>query len=116
MSVIFQILYTTRTIRQETCRAEIMHWVMFLMAALFFILNAWWIGLLMVLYAFVVNITCIIAQRFNRIRLSRIYYRGNKINPVSYLTGALFTLIICALIIGKYTHYFQEVHHVYFSV
>lgn len=67
---------------QETCRAEMMHWILLAMAGVFFIWNDWWIGLIMVLYALIVNMPCIIAQRFNRIRLCRIYNHENP-NPLS---------------------------------
>ncbi|MDH4268926.1 MAG: glycosyl-4,4'-diaponeurosporenoate acyltransferase, partial [Dehalococcoidia bacterium] len=55
----------------ETCRAELAHWVIFVFSFLFFIWNAWWIGMIMVAYALIVNIPCIIAQRYNRARLKR---------------------------------------------
>ena len=58
---------------QETCRAEMMHWILLAMAVVFFIWNAWWISLIMVSYALIVNMPCVLAQRFNRIRLRRIY-------------------------------------------
>ena len=62
---------------KETCRAELTHWIVFLFGPLFFIWNLWWVGVVMMLYAVIVNIPCIIAQRYNRIRLQRItgYYR-----------------------------------------
>ena len=57
---------------QETCRAEVTHWVIFLFSVTFFIWNKWWIGLIMIACIFVVNIPCIVTQRYNRIRLQRI--------------------------------------------
>ena len=57
----------------ETCRAELTHWVIFVFAIVFFIWNDWWIGLIMIGYAIVVNIPCVITQRYNRIRLRRVY-------------------------------------------
>ena len=59
----------------ETCRAELIHWVIFFFCFFFFIWNDWWIGTIMIAYAFVVNIPCVVTQRFNRIRLRRIYLR-----------------------------------------
>jgi len=56
----------------ETCRAELTHWVVFLFASIFFIWNLWWIGIIMVAYAIMVNMPCIITQRYNRIRLRRV--------------------------------------------
>ena len=62
---------------KETCRAELTHWIVFLFGPLFFIWNLWWVGIVMVLYAAIANIPCIITQRYNRIRLRRItrYYQ-----------------------------------------
>jgi len=57
----------------ETCRAELTHWVIFVFAIVFFVWNDWWIGLIMIAYATVVNIPCVITQRYNRIRLRRVY-------------------------------------------
>ena len=56
----------------ETCRAELTHWVIFVFSIVFFIWNDWWIGMIMVAYAFVVNVPCIVTQRYNRIRLTRV--------------------------------------------
>ena len=62
---------------KETCRAELTHWVVLLFGPLFFIWNIWWVGILMIAYAILANIPCIITQRYNRIRLRRItrYYQ-----------------------------------------
>ena len=61
---------------KETCRAELTHWIVFLFGPLFFIWNLWWVGIIMIIYAALANMPCIIAQRYNRIRLRRIagYY------------------------------------------
>jgi len=56
----------------ETCRAELIHWVIFIFSPLFFIWNEWWIGMIMIAYGFLVNVPCIVTQRYNRIRLKRI--------------------------------------------
>ena len=64
-------MYILRFI-EETCRAELIHWVIFIFSLLFFIWNEWWIGMIMIAYGFVVNVPCIITQRYNRIRLKRI--------------------------------------------
>jgi len=58
---------------RETCRAEITHWTMFLLSPVFFIWNIWWVGIVMIIYAILVNLPCIIIQRYNRIRLKRVY-------------------------------------------
>ncbi len=57
----------------ETCRAELTHWVIFIFSIVFFIWNEWWIGMIMIAYGFIVNVPCIVTQRYNRIRLRRIY-------------------------------------------
>lgn len=62
----------------ETCRAELAHWVIFVFSAIFFIWNEWWIGLIMVAYGFVTNMPCVVAQRYNRIRLKRMYGRYKR--------------------------------------
>jgi len=57
---------------RETCRAELTHWIVFLFGPVFFIWNLWWVGIVMILYATIANIPCVITQRYNRIRLQRI--------------------------------------------
>ena len=57
---------------KETCRAELTHWIVFLFSPLFFIWNLWWIGIVMIVYAALANMPCILTQRYNRIRLNRI--------------------------------------------
>ena len=56
----------------ETCRGEAVHWIVFAAAVLFFLWNPWWAGLIMVAYALVANLPCILAQRYNRLRLARV--------------------------------------------
>jgi glycosyl-4,4'-diaponeurosporenoate acyltransferase len=60
---------------RETCRAELAHWIMFLFSPVFFIWNIWWVGIVMIVYAILANLPCIIIQRYNRIRLRRVYAR-----------------------------------------
>jgi glycosyl-4,4'-diaponeurosporenoate acyltransferase len=60
---------------RETCRAELAHWTMVLLSPVFFIWNIWWVGIVMIVYAILVNLPCIIIQRYNRIRLKRVYSR-----------------------------------------
>jgi len=62
----------------ETCRAELTHWVIFACSAIFFTWNEWWIGLIMVGYGSAANMPCIVAQRYNRIRLSRMHGRYQR--------------------------------------
>lgn len=56
----------------ETCRGEAAHWAQLACAPLFFIWNPPWAGWVMVVYALLANMPCIMAQRYNRIRLLRI--------------------------------------------
>lgn len=62
----------------ETCRAEFTHWVIFLFSLIFFLWNDWWIALIMVAYGLATNMPCIAIQRYNRMRLERIYARYNR--------------------------------------
>jgi glycosyl-4,4'-diaponeurosporenoate acyltransferase len=57
----------------ETCRAELTHWVIFVFSIVFFVWNDWWIGMIMIAYASVVNLPCVVTQRYNRIRLRRVH-------------------------------------------
>jgi glycosyl-4,4'-diaponeurosporenoate acyltransferase len=56
----------------ETCRAEILHWIIFLFGFVFFIWNPWYVGIIMIVYAVITNLPCILTQRYNRIRLRRL--------------------------------------------
>jgi glycosyl-4,4'-diaponeurosporenoate acyltransferase len=62
----------------ETCRAEFTHWVLLLFALIFFVWNEWWVGLIMVAYGLATNVPCIVAQRYNRMRLERVYERCKR--------------------------------------
>lgn len=57
----------------ETKRAELTHWLLIPPAFLFFIWNPIWAGLIMIVYALIANVPFIMAQRFNRPRLERLY-------------------------------------------
>jgi glycosyl-4,4'-diaponeurosporenoate acyltransferase len=56
----------------ETCRAELLHWIIFVFGFIFFIWNPWYVGIIMIIYAAVTNLPCVLAQRYNRIRLGRL--------------------------------------------
>jgi len=58
---------------RETCRAELTHWIMFLLSPVFFMWNIWWVGIVMIIYAILANLPCIVIQRYNRIRMKRVY-------------------------------------------
>jgi glycosyl-4,4'-diaponeurosporenoate acyltransferase len=57
----------------ETCRAEILHWIIFLFGFVFFIWNPWYVGIIMIVYAGITNLPCVLTQRYNRIRLNRLF-------------------------------------------
>lgn len=63
--------YLERFVR-ETCRAELTHWIIILFAPFFFLWNKTGVGFFMIVYALAENIPLILAQRYNRQRLSRI--------------------------------------------
>jgi len=56
----------------ETWRGELCHWFALVCAPVFFLWNPWWADLIMVAYALVANLPCIIAQRYNRARFQRL--------------------------------------------
>jgi glycosyl-4,4'-diaponeurosporenoate acyltransferase len=60
---------------QETCRAELSHWLTLTLLPLFFTWNPLQIALLMIPYAIATNVPCIVAQRYNRPRLSALARR-----------------------------------------
>jgi glycosyl-4,4'-diaponeurosporenoate acyltransferase len=62
----------------ETCRGELVHWVVFLCAWLFFLWNPPWAGWIMVAYGALANVPCIIIQRYNRSRLRRLALRRTR--------------------------------------
>ena len=55
-----------------TRRAEMAHWMAFLVSPVFALWNPWWIAALMVFYGALVNAPFIAIQRYNRVRLRRI--------------------------------------------
>ena len=66
--------YLDRFIR-ETWRGELCHWVAMAFAPVFFLWNPWWADLIMVAYGLAANLPCILAQRYNRLRLRRLLAR-----------------------------------------
>ena len=66
--------YVRRFIR-ETWRGELCHWAALACAPLFFLWNPWWGDLIIVAYALGANLPCILAQRYNRLRLRRLLTR-----------------------------------------
>lgn len=61
-----------KTFFYETKRAELTHWLTILPSPIFFLWNIWWAGIIMIAYALIANIPCIILQRFNRARLKNV--------------------------------------------
>ena len=66
--------YLRRFIR-ETWRGELCHWFALGCVPVFFLWNPWWADLVMVGYAMMANIPCILTQRYNRLRLRRLLAR-----------------------------------------
>ena len=66
--------YLRRFIR-ETWRGELCHWGALGCAPVFFLWNPWWADVIMVSYGLLANLPCILAQRYNRLRLRRLLSR-----------------------------------------
>jgi len=60
---------------KETCRAEMSHWLQIIPFWIFGLWSPPFVIIIMLLYALVLNMPCIIAQRYNRPRLIRLYER-----------------------------------------
>jgi glycosyl-4,4'-diaponeurosporenoate acyltransferase len=56
----------------ETSRAEWSHWLTWALALTFFAWNPWQVGIVMLIYGAIVNLPCILIQRYNRARLQRV--------------------------------------------
>jgi glycosyl-4,4'-diaponeurosporenoate acyltransferase len=67
-----------RRFARETWRGELCHWVALGFAPVFFLWNPWWADLIMLAYALLANLPCILAQRYNRWRLLRLLSRRCK--------------------------------------
>jgi hypothetical protein len=72
--VTLMIKHLHRFIR-ETWRGELCHWCALGCAPVFFLWNPWWADLIMVGYGLLANLPCILAQRYNRLRLQRLLSR-----------------------------------------
>lgn len=66
--------YLRRFIR-ETWRGELCHWCAIAFTPVFFLWNPWWGNAVIVIYAITANLPCILAQRYNRLRLRRFLAR-----------------------------------------
>lgn len=63
---------------KETCRGEFTHWIVLGFSPIFFLWNYTWAGFIIIGYAIIANVPCIIAQRYNRIRFQRILTRMSE--------------------------------------
>ncbi len=63
----------------ETCRGELVHWIVMGCSLIFFMWNSRQVGLIMVAYGVVANLPCILAQRYNRLRLVRVVELKRKL-------------------------------------
>ncbi len=63
--------YLARFVK-ETCRGEAVHWMVMAASPLFFIWNPPGVGAIMIAYGVMVNLPCILIQRYNRNRLLRL--------------------------------------------
>jgi len=66
--------YLHRFIR-ETWRGELCHWCALGFTPLFFLWNPWWGDAVIVAYVIAANLPCILAQRYNRLRLRHLLAR-----------------------------------------
>lgn len=60
---------------RETRRGELCHWAAMGCAPVFFLWNPLWADLVMVTYALVANLPCILSLRYNRVRFQRVLGR-----------------------------------------
>lgn len=60
----------------ETWRGELCHWTAIAFTPVFFLWNPWWGDLVIVAYALAANLPCILAQRYNRLRLRQVLERS----------------------------------------
>jgi glycosyl-4,4'-diaponeurosporenoate acyltransferase len=63
--------YLQRFLR-ETRRGELCHWAAISGAPVFFLWNPWWGDLIIIAYALVANLPCVLTQRYNRARVFRL--------------------------------------------
>ena len=63
----------------ESCRAELIHWLGLIPFLIYFLLVPPLVASLMVLYSLIVNLPCLIAQRYNRPRLIAILELKKKL-------------------------------------
>jgi glycosyl-4,4'-diaponeurosporenoate acyltransferase len=69
-----------RSFVAETCRAELVHWIILGFAPLFFLWNKPGVGVLMLAYAAAENLPLIATQRYNRFRILRVIRKRGATN------------------------------------
>ncbi len=57
---------------QESCRAELSHWVPILLSWVFLLITTPFAAFVMFVYSLLVNLPCILAQRYNRPRIQQL--------------------------------------------
>ncbi len=65
----------------ETRRAEYTHWAVMAAGPLFALWNPWYLTIAMLVYAVAANLPCLLIQRYNRARITRIAVRAAVRNP-----------------------------------
>lgn len=71
-------LDTVKEFIEESKRLELIHWVLLIPAPYFFLWNPTWVGWAMVSYSLLINVPFIMIQRYNRVRLSTLQIRMEK--------------------------------------
>jgi glycosyl-4,4'-diaponeurosporenoate acyltransferase len=67
---------------RETRRAEWTHYIQMLPAPIFFLFNPIWVGYVMILYAILANMPCILTQKYNQIRFTNLIIRLEKTRDI----------------------------------
>jgi len=62
----------------ETMRSELAHWMTMIIGLLLSVFNSFEVWLVMLAYAIVANVPCILAQRYNRIKLGKILTKKKR--------------------------------------
>ena len=65
----------------ETWRGELCHWATLAMTPLFFLWNPAWADVVMVVYAVISNLPCVVVQRYNRLRIRHVV--STRTTPLS---------------------------------
>ena len=71
----------------ESCRAELCHWLAMLPGLLFILWTPPVAALLNLLYGVLINLPCVIAQRYNRPRLLVLLGRSGRVAPLPQSGG-----------------------------